>query len=348
MRRQVAHALLNDSNTQHIVTTLNYTTYFKFRASGATDSEVRAEISTHALYAALLDGGLPELESGALIAYSDAQLPTLEETLGLQQALMERVTQLKLPRRDFRPILIPTYSATTSSPNLTALLALLLQRFEIPTLLHGTLEGHGGVATAYVLRELNVLPSGSPHQAQLSLEQSSLAFVPTALLNPGLAQLLAMRTRLGLNNHDFFPITLVDPFGGQGVYLCNVANPAATDVYRKVLLTIGCRALLFCGTEGEPFADPTRRPALEFIANGDCKKLFEQENHQSYANLHLPRNIDLRSTVTWIKQALAGEIALPHPILNQLACCLFASGYTKDMHQAKAIAAMTAGGHVAA
>ena len=232
---------------------MNYTTYFKILARGATDAEARDEISTHALYAALFDGGLPELEAGALIAYSRARLPSLQETLGVQQAMMERVTQLKLPRRDLRPIIIPTYSATTNFPNLTALLALLLQRFEIPALLHGTLEGHGGVATAYVLREFHILPCSSPHQTQLALEQGALAFVPTAVLSSGFAQLLAMRNRLGLMNHDFFPIRLLDPFAGQGVYLCNIDDPATTDMYREALRTIGCRALLFCGTEGEPY-----------------------------------------------------------------------------------------------
>lgn len=327
---------------------MNYTSYFKILASDAAEPKALDEISTHSLYAALFDGGLPELETGALIAYSRSRAPVLEETLGIQHALMERVTQLKQPRRDIRPVLIPTYSATRAFPNLTALLALLLQRFEIPVLLHGTLEGHGGVATAYVLREFNILPCASPSHAQASLEKNALAFVPTAVLSPGLAQLLALRTRLGLAASHFLPSTLLDPFAGQGVYLCNIADVALAAVYREALRIIGCRALLFSGTEGEPFADPTRRPAFEFIANGDNTALFEQEHHHSYANLHLPRNIDLHSTVTWIKQALAGEIALPHPILNQLACCLFASGYTKDMHQAKAIAAMTAGGRVAA
>jgi anthranilate phosphoribosyltransferase len=325
---------------------LNYTSYFKSLASGAPDT--LDENSTHALYAALFDGGLPELEVGALIAHSHARAPSLQETLGVQQALVERVTQMKLPRRDLRPMLIPTYSATTTFPNLTTLLALLLQRFEIPVLLHGTLEGHGGVATAYVLREFDIFPSASPMHAQASLEKTSLAFVPTAVLSPGLANLLAMRNRLGLTNHDFFPLTMLDPFAAQSVFLANVGDAAAMDVYREALRVIGCRALFFCGTEGEPFANPTRRPTLEFISNGDCSVLFDQEHHHSVANLHLPGHIDLHSTVTWTKQALAGKIALPHPILNQLACCLFASGYTNDIYQAKAIAAMTAGGRVAA
>lgn len=322
---------------------MNHTAYFKSITSGDSEPDTLTEISLHALYSAMFDGGLPDLEIGALIAYSHFRPPGLPEILAIQQAMMERVSQLQPPRRDLRPILIPTYSATTSVPNLTALLALLLQRYEIPVLLHGTLEGHGGVATAYVLREFNILPSGSTHQAQSSLDQDAIAFVPTAVLSPGLAQLLVTRTRLGLASQDFFPITLIDPFAGQGVYLCNFSDSGRTDSYREALGAIGGRALLFCGTEGEPFANPSRRPAFELIANGNGVMLFEREHHHSDAGPRMPPNVTLSSTVNWIKQALAGEVAIPHPILNQLACCLFACGYTKDMHQAKAIAAMAAG-----
>jgi hypothetical protein len=44
-----------------------------------------------------------------------------------------------------------------------------------------------------------------------------------------------------------------------------------------------------------------------------------------------------------MRLALAGEAPIPHPLVNQLACCLYACGYTDDMNQAKAIAAVEAG-----
>ena len=344
----MAHCLLEMRNMANPVTAMNYSPYFKSLAIDATALEGLDEASAHTLYSALFDAGLPELETGALVAYSHTRAPSLHEMLGVQRALMARVTRLRPPHGDLRPIVIPTYSATTQVHNLTPLLALLLQRYEIPVLLHGTLEGYGGVATAYVLREFNIFPSGSAQHAQSLLDKDSLAFVPTAVLSPGLAQLLALRTRLGLTNQNYFPITLLDPFAGQGVYLTNVADSGQANMLREVLRTTGCRALLFCGTEGEPFANPTCRPALEFIDNGQNVVLFDAENARNHTAMRTPHSVNLNSTVDWIKQALAGEAAIPHPILNQLACCLFASGYTKDMHQAKAIAAMAAGGRVVA
>lgn len=323
---------------------MNYSSYFKLLASTLNQPQHLDEATSHMLYSALFDGGLPELETGAFIAYSQARPASLQEMLGLQRAVAERVTQLRLPQRDLHPVLIPTYCGTVNYLNLTPLLALLLRRYEIPVLLHGTLEGHGGVATAYVLREINILPSGSAQHAQSSLDQHLLAFVPTAVLSPGLAQLLALRTRLGLSHQDYFPTSLIDPFAGQGIHLSNVSD--VTQSLREVYRTTGRSALLFRGTEGEPFVNPSRRSALEFVSNGENVILFDDEGGRGHVAPRMPRNINLSTTTAWIKQALAGEIAIPHPILNQLACCLFASGYTKDMHQAKAIAAMSAGGLV--
>jgi anthranilate phosphoribosyltransferase len=266
----------------------------------------------------------------------------------MQRALLERVTHLRPPQRDIKPVLIPTYCGTTNQPNLTALLALLLRRYEIPVLLHGTLEGHGGVATAYVLREFNIFPSGSAQQAQSNLDQELFAFVPTAVLSLGLAQLLALRTRLGIPAQGFLPPALIDPFAGQGLHLCNTSNNIQSATLREVFAVTGQTALLFRGTEGEPFVDPIHRPPIELLSGATSAVLFDDESSHGYSTANWPRDSSISATAKWIKQALAGKVAIPYPLLNQLACCLYASGYTKDMHQAKAIAAMSAGGLVAA
>ena len=327
---------------------MNYPALFKLLAGAADQRHDLDESTFYTLYSAMFDAGLPELEMGAFIAYAHGRPVSLQELVGLQRVLAQRVTHLRLPHRDVRPILIPTYCGTVNHPNLTALLALLLKRYEIPVLLHGTLEGHGGMATAYVLRELNIFPSATAHHTQSCLEHELLAFAPTAVLSPGLAQILALRTRLGLSNHSYLAPTLLDPFAGQGLQLGNVSDDAQAEILREVFRTTGYSALVFRGTEGEPFVNPARRPALDFVSNAHNVMLFDDENDRGRAPTRIPCDVNLPATTAWIKQALAGEVAIPHPILNQLACCLFASGYTKDMNQAKAIAAMSAGSLVAA
>lgn len=327
---------------------MNYSPYFKLLAQNAHPSQELDESTFHALYSALFDGGLAEIEMGALIAYSAARRASAQEMLGLQRAMAERATRLRLPQRDLSPVVIATYSGTTNYPNLTALLALLLQRYEIPVLLHGTIEGYGGVVTAYVLREFNLFPSGTAQRAQACLNDELLAFVPTAVLSPGLAQLLALRSRLGVANQDYFATVLLDPFAGQGLHLCNVSDSVYGGALREAYRSTGRNALLFRGTDGEPFVNPDRRPAIEWTNNGECITLFEEEPGRGRAARRMAQDVTLRSTAAWIKQALAGEVAIPHPILNQLACCLYASGYTTDIQQAKAIAAMAAVSMVAA
>ncbi len=41
-------------------------------------------------------------------------------------------------------------------------------------------------------------------------------------------------------------------------------------------------------------------------------------------------------------RVLEGSATLPMPILNQLACCLHASGHAADLNEAKAIVAVEA------
>ncbi len=54
----------------------------------------------------------------------------------------------------------------------------------------------------------------------------------------------------------------------------------------------------------------------------------------------LPQPNDVVGTAAWTRTALAGDVPVPHPLINQLACCLFVCGYAADMSQAKAIAAV--------
>jgi hypothetical protein len=96
-------------------------------------------------------------------------------------------------------------------------------------------------------------------------------------------------------------------------------------------------------TEGEPFANPKRRPRIEYFKDSNAQVLFEAEAGPVKSIPTLPAAIDAVTTAAWIKGALVGESPVPLPIVNQLACCLYGSGYTNDMNQAKAIVAVETG-----
>ena len=303
-----------------------------------------SEIDAHDLFAAMLDGGVPDLELGACLCALRMKEESATELLGFYRAASERVYVLKPPAMALRPLVFATYRGARQEPNLLPVLLLLLQRMGVPVLLHGTLEGGGRVASAYILRELGVLPCGSLAQAQKSLDEELLAFVPTAVLCPGLANLLSLRSRLGVSNPAHSLVTLLDPFESGGLRVVCAETPVQLEKLEGFLLATGFDALLMKSTEGEPFANPRQRPRIKFFRQGEASVLFEEEMLSNRNSLSQPTAIDAGATAAWTKQAMAGQVPIPHPLVNQLACCLFASGYTDDMNQAKAIAAVEAGG----
>ncbi len=303
-----------------------------------------SESDAHDMFAAMLDGGVPDLELGACLGLLRMKRGTPTEILGFYRAMAERVHALTLPATALRPLVFATYGGAREEPNLLPLLVLLLQRLGVPVLLHGTLEGRGRIATAYILRELDVLPSGSLAQAQKSLDTQLLAFLPTAVLCPGLAELLALHNRLGMRNPAHSLVSLLDPFDEGAVRLLSADRPEELESMECFLVATGFDALLMRSTEGEPFANPRQRPRIRYFRQGEVCVLFEEEVLCARGSPSQPVAIDAGTTARWIREALAGQVPIPHPLVNQLACCLYASGYTDDMNQAKAIAAVEAGG----
>jgi len=292
------------------------------------------------LYGAMLDGGVPDLELGAIAIALRMKSETVDEMIGFLAASSERLYGLRRPPGRLRPIVIPTYNGARKGVNLTPLLALLLRRFGVPVVVHGLIEGYGRVTTAQIFRELGLLPSTSQAQAQQALDEMGLVFVPLSVFSAGLANQLGLRSRIGLRNSAHSLVKMLDPFKGEGLLLAAATHPDYLDMMREVLRALGVHALLLRGTEGEPFANPKRRPRIEYLHDGAQDVLFEAE-HDSLKTLpQLPETCDAVATAEWTRRVLAADAALPPPIANQLACCLYASGYADDFNQAKAIVAV--------
>jgi anthranilate phosphoribosyltransferase len=281
--------------------------------------------SARVLFAAMLDDKVPPLELNALLLAYQIKGETVAELTGFVAALGDRVAPLEPPADRPRPVLLPTYNGARRLPNLTALLALLLKRYGVPVLLHGTAgEGSdfGRVATAAVLGELGVEPATSVIDAQHRLDNEGIAYAPIAVLAPGLAGLLALRRRMDLRSSAHTLAKLIDPFRGAGFRVISVSHPEYLARVRDFLAASRADALLLRGTEGEPFANPRRQPQLEWFEAGVSSVLFEPQLGTPATLSALPATIDAVSTAKWITAALAGEVPIPLPILNQLACCL--------------------------
>ena len=294
------------------------------------------------LYGAMLDGGVSDVELGAIMIALRMKGEAIEEMAGFMAAVNERLYALDCPRDRIRPVVIPSYNGARKGANLTPLMAMLLQRFDIPVLVHGPIEGYGRVTSAQILREFGILPVTSRVQANQQLKDGQLTFVPSSVISPGLAQLLSLRGRLGLRNSAHSLVKMIDPFAGRGLVLAAATHPEYLEMMRDLLAKLGVAALLLRATEGEPVANPKRRPRIEYLHDGAVDLLFEAE-HDSLKSLpHLPEDCDVRSTVDWMRAILSGFHAIPAPLANQLACCLYATGYAEDFNQAKAIVAVDA------
>ena len=287
------------------------------------------------LAAALLDGGVPDLETGALLIALHQHDPGLDAWLGMHAALAGRLPEFTAPTVPYRTVILPAYHGVRASPHLTPLLALLLKSFGIPVLIHGVLDGGGGTAAAYVLRELDVMPCSSVAQVNARLRDEGIAFAPVVLLNSGLASLLALRARLGVESLATRLAVLTDVLGAASVRVAPAIQEADLPGMGAALAALGGHALLLQGCEGEAFADPQRRPAMTLYRDGLCVPVCEAQASAS-AVPALPA-ADARATGAWVRGALDGSHALPLPIRNQLAVCLYAAGYTDDLNQARAI-----------
>lgn len=278
-----------------------------------------------ALFSAMLAGSVPPLELGAILLAYRMKGEAVAELTGFMAAIERRLECLAPPADGSRPVVLPTYSGARRLPNLTPLLALLLKRYGVPVLLHGMIDdanGFGRVTTAAILWELGIEPAVSLADAQRRLARDEIVYVPTPSLSPELAALLALRQRMGVRSVAHTLAKLIDPFGGAGLRVVTVTHPDYLVRMHDFLVAAEATALLLRGTEGEPFANPRRQPRIEAFDRGVATVLFDAEVVAPSAPPQLPATIDAPTTAAWIGAALAGEIAIPQPILNQLACCL--------------------------
>ena len=157
---------------------MNYAHFIKELGRGREGAGNLSVADAQQLYGAMLDGGVPELELGAIAIALRVKGETFDEMIGFMSASNDRLHSLQIPAGRFRPVVIPSYNGARKGVNLTPLLAMLLRRYSIPVLIHGLIEGYGRVTTAQVFREFGLIPCASQSQAQQSLDESGLAYVP--------------------------------------------------------------------------------------------------------------------------------------------------------------------------
>ena len=265
------------------------------------------------LFGQVLDGTVTDLEIGAFCLAMRIKGETAQEMAGFLDATSSRLH--KVPAGDKPVIVIPSYNGARKLPLLTPLLALLLAREGLPVLIHGTATESSRVFTSEVLAELGIRAGAAIE----SIANGSVAFVPTALLCPGLQRLLDVRRVVNLRNPAHSLVKLMNPVDGPALIVSSYTHPEYAISMAETFTLMQSHALLIRGTEGEAVADPRRTPKMQAFIHGQATDLQAYQAGSLPSLPELPAAIDAVTTAAYIQQVLRGSLPVPAPIAQQVA-----------------------------
>lgn len=265
------------------------------------------------LFGQVLDGTVTDLEVGAFCLAMRIKGETAEEMAGFLDATRRRMALL--PASTQPVVVIPSYNGARKLPLLTPLLALLLAREGLPVLIHGAATEDRRVFISEVLVALDI-----PAQAAInSVAPGAVAFVPTALLCPGLQRLLDVRRVVNLRNPAHSLVKLMNPVDGPALLISSYTHPEYAISMAETLALAQSNALLIRGTEGEAVADPRRTPKMQAFVNGQSTDLQAYQAGSLTDLPELPTSTDAATTAAYIRAVLAGSQPVPAPIAHQVA-----------------------------
>ncbi|MFY8119411.1 MAG: DNA-binding protein YbiB [Roseateles sp.] len=286
-------------------------------ARGARDLDAE---QAQALFGAMLDGAVPELELGAILLSLRIKGESAQELAGFWRAMQARTARVAVPAGGPRCVLLPTFNGARKQANLMPLVALLLARAGVPVLIFGRHDFDSRESPFALLQALGLPAVDSVEQAQDQLASRRLAVLPLARLNPGLDALMALRPRLGVRNSGHSVAKLLDAAPGRSVRVVAVTHPEYLDSMGQALLAQsaeGHRGLLMRASEGEAYAHLRRRAQLYGFVDGQRQDLHPADS----ADLNWPLSPDCEAEANarLIEAMLDGRAPLPPRIAEQVA-----------------------------
>ena len=280
------------------------------------------------LYGAMLENRVSDLELGGILLAMRIKGESVEELAGFMDAAERSFAPLPSPAGEYAPVLIPSYNGARKLANLTPLLALLLAREGVPTLVHGVRNDPGRVTTAEILGEMGLAEAGSSAELQDAFAARRPAFMPIETLAPALAHQLSLRRILGVRNSTHTVVKILQPFEGPALRLVSYTHPEYLETLGEYFTTAAPHergdAFLMRGTEGETVANPHRAQQIDWFHAGTRTLLVERDAPTDDLS-QVPEARDAAATASWIAAALRGEVPVPRSILNQVAECVRAA-----------------------
>jgi anthranilate phosphoribosyltransferase len=278
-----------------------------------------------ALYEALLDGRVSDLETGGLMLAMRIKGESVDEIAGFLDAAEASFDKIPAPAGDCAPVVIPSYNGSRQLPNLTPLLALLLAREGVPVLMHGVTADPGRVTSAEILRAAGHELSPSIAHAVGRMAQGVPAFMPVEALAPRMSHLLEMRRVLGVRNSTHTLVKIMQPFAGPALRLVSYTHPEylamLTAYFTGPAPAARGDVFLMRGTEGETVANAKRAQQVEWIHDNRLEVIVPKQAPVDELP-PLPEGSDAATTANWIVAALRGEQPVPDSIAEQVRLCV--------------------------
>jgi anthranilate phosphoribosyltransferase len=299
---------------------MDYASLIKELGRGARGARDLAREQAEALFGAMLDGQVPDMELGAMLIALRVKGESADEVAGFLAAMQARTASMAAPPGP-RTVLLPSFNGARKQANLMPLVALLLAREGVPVLIFGRHDFDSRHSPFELLDALGLPASAALADAEHRLAAERLAVLPLQTLNPGLNNLMALRPRLGVRNSSHSLAKLLDPFAnGRGVRVVAVTHPEYLDSMAAALpgLTAGGgRALLMRASEGEAYAHLRRKAHLIGFQDGAMAPLHPADT----ADLDWPLSPACApaDNAALIRAMLAGEQPVPPRIAEQVA-----------------------------
>jgi len=297
---------------------MTYASIIKEIGRGAKGARSLDTTSAEALFGDILDGKVPDLELGAMLIALRIKSETLDELVGFKRAMDARTEAVEVPPGP-RCVVLPTYNGARRQANLMPLVALLVAREGVPVLIQGRHDFESRSSPFALLAALDVLPAANTDDAARALADRRIACLTLPQLLPGLDRLLSLRLRLGVRGSGHTMAKLVDPCVGRSVRIVAVTHPEYLERMHEFLLVDGGRAMLMRGTEGEAYANPRRRPAMEAFREGVASVAWPAEGGGAPPLEGVADAPGVVANAVLIRAMLAGSVATPQPILDQVA-----------------------------
>jgi anthranilate phosphoribosyltransferase len=284
---------------------------------------------TRALYSAMLDGRVSDIELGAVMLAYRLKGETADELASMLAAAHASFQPIRVPHqasqapRAVSAVSIPSYNGARKQPNLVPLLALLLAREGVPVLVHGVTEDPGRVTSAEIFAHLQVAAAQTHGDIETALAERRVAFAPIETLAPKLARLLALRRVMGVRNSTHTLVKILQPFAPPALRLVNYTHPPYRESLTQLFVShpdaAAGGALLARGTEGEAVADTRRQVQIDWLHDGACETLVMPEHSSADAPpVELPEGRDAATTAAWIADVLRGAAPVPAAIGRQV------------------------------